>query len=49
MNCWLKDTLCGTEVRQREAYEKITAGRSYFGNCDPFGNFDLLFEAAWNR
>lgn len=42
----LKDTLCGTKVLWREDYERIAAGRSYFGDFDPFGDFDLLFGAA---
>lgn len=42
----IKDTLCGTKVLWREDYQKISANRSYFGNFDPFGDFDLLFGAA---
>ncbi len=42
----LKDTLCGTKVLRREDYEKIAAGRSYLGDFDPFGDFDLLFGAT---
>lgn len=42
----VKDTLCGTKVLSRAHYEKIAANRSYFGNFDPFGDFDLLFGAA---
>lgn len=42
----LKDTLCGTKVLFKSDYEKIKANRSYFGNFDPFGDFDLLFGAA---
>ncbi|MDR3260908.1 MAG: glycosyltransferase [Tannerella sp.] len=42
----LKDTLCGTKVLFRKDYETIKANRSYFGNFDPFGDFDLLFGAA---
>jgi len=42
----LKDTLCGTKVLFRNDYEKIIANRKYFGNFDPFGDFDLLFGAA---
>jgi SAM-dependent methyltransferase len=42
----IKDTLCGTKVLTRDHYEKIAAGRAYFGNFDPFGDFDLLFGAA---
>lgn len=42
----VKDTLCGTKVLMKEDYEKIKTGRNYFGNFDPFGDFDLLFGAA---
>lgn len=42
----LKDTLCGTKVLWRKDYERIAAGRAYFGDFDPFGDFDLLFGAA---
>lgn len=42
----IKDTLCGTKVLFKKDYEKIAAGRSYFGDFDPFGDFDLLFGAA---
>ncbi len=42
----LKDTLCGTKVLFRNDYEKIIANRKYFGDFDPFGDFDLLFGAA---
>jgi glycosyltransferase involved in cell wall biosynthesis len=41
-----KDTLCGTKVLYQSDYERITAGRSYFGDFDPFGDFDLIFGAA---
>jgi glycosyltransferase involved in cell wall biosynthesis len=41
-----KDTLCGTKVLFRSDYEKLTANRSYFGEFDPFGDFDLIFGAA---
>jgi 2-polyprenyl-3-methyl-5-hydroxy-6-metoxy-1,4-benzoquinol methylase len=42
----LKDTLCGTKVIWRNDYAALVAGRSYFGDFDPFGDFDLLFGAA---
>ena len=42
----LKDTLCGTKVLTRENYLRIAANRSYFGDFDPFGDFDLLFGAS---
>jgi ubiquinone/menaquinone biosynthesis C-methylase UbiE len=41
-----KDTLCGTKVLTRENYLKVAANRSYFGDFDPFGDFDLIFGAA---
>ncbi|MBI3312894.1 MAG: glycosyltransferase [Candidatus Omnitrophica bacterium] len=40
------DTLCGTKVLLRKSYEKIKEGRSYFGDFDPFGDFDLIFGAS---
>ena len=42
----VKDTLCGTKVLWRADYELIAAGRAYFGDFDPFGDFDLIFGAA---
>jgi len=42
----VKDTLCGTKVLRRADYERIAASRPYFGEFDPFGDFDLLFGAA---
>lgn len=41
----IKDTLCGTKVLFRKDYERLIANRSYFGDFDPFGDFDLLFGA----
>ena len=40
------DTLCGTKVLWRSDYARLKAARSYFGNFDPFGDFDLLFGAS---
>ncbi len=42
----LKDTLCGTKVLRKVEYERIVANRAYFGDFDPFGDFDLIFGAA---
>lgn len=42
----LKDTLCGTKVLFKTDYNKIANNRSYFGDFDPFGDFDLLFGAS---
>ena len=41
----LKDTLCGTKVIRRSDYLKLAANRKFFGDFDPFGDFDLLFGA----
>ncbi len=41
-----RDTLCGTKALMRRDYERIAANRAYFGDFDPFGDFDLLFGAA---
>jgi hypothetical protein len=42
----IKDTLCGTKVLWKKDYELIAAHRSYFGDIDPFGDFDLILGAA---
>jgi SAM-dependent methyltransferase len=42
----VKDTLCGTKVLWAKDYRSIAANRAYFGEFDPFGDFDLLFGAA---
>jgi hypothetical protein len=42
----VRDTLCGTKALHREDYERIAAQRSFFGDFDPFGDFDLLLGAA---
>jgi SAM-dependent methyltransferase len=41
-----RDTLCGTKVLFKRDYEKIVANRHYFGDFDPFGDFDLIFGAS---
>jgi ubiquinone/menaquinone biosynthesis C-methylase UbiE len=42
----IRDTLCGTKVLWRRDYLRIAKNRVYFGDFDPFGDFDLLFGAA---
>ncbi len=42
----IKDSLCGTKVLARRHYQAIAANRAFFGDFDPFGDFDLLFGAA---
>lgn len=41
-----KDTLCGTKMISKKNYELIAANRAYFGEFDPFGDFDLIFGAV---
>ena len=42
----LTDTLCGTKVLFKRDYEAIEQGRAFFGDFDPFGDFDLIFGAV---
>ena len=46
LNQRFTDTLCGTKVLTRKHYLSIAANRGYFGDFDPFGDFDLIFGAA---
>lgn len=46
LNQRFTDTLCGTKVLRRRDYEQIVANRAYFGDFDPFGDFDLIFGAS---
>lgn len=46
INQHIKDTLCGTKVLTKINYGKIVRNRTFFGDFDPFGDFDLLFGAA---
>lgn len=41
----IKDTLCGTKVMFRRDYERLIKNRKFFGEFDPFGDYDLLFGA----
>ncbi|CAN5171323.1 bifunctional class I SAM-dependent methyltransferase/glycosyltransferase family 2 protein [soil metagenome] len=40
------DTLCGTKVMRRSDYYRLRDGKAYFGDFDPFGDFDLIFGAS---
>jgi SAM-dependent methyltransferase len=42
----IKDTLCGTKVLWKKDYNTIATNRAYFGDFDPFGDFDLIFGAV---
>ena len=46
LNQTYTDTLCGTKVLRRTDYQAISNNRAYFGDFDPFGDFDLIFGAA---
>jgi glycosyltransferase involved in cell wall biosynthesis len=46
LNQRFTDTLCGTKVLRASHYRRIAENRSYFGDFDPFGDFDLIFGAA---
>jgi len=46
VNTRMTDTLCGTKVLLRKDYEMLAKERRYFGDFDPFGDFDLIFGAA---
>jgi len=46
LNQRITDTLCGTKALTRAAYEEIVKNRPYFGDFDPFGDFDLIFGAS---
>ncbi len=46
LNQRFTDTLCGTKVLFRRHYQQIVANRSFFGEFDPFGDFDLIFGAS---
>jgi SAM-dependent methyltransferase len=46
LNSRYTDTLCGTKVLRKHHYLQVMAGRDYFGDFDPFGDFDLLFGAS---
>ena len=46
LNQRFTDTLCGTKVLLRRDYELIRENRAYFGDDDPFGDFDLIFGAV---
>jgi len=46
LNQRVTDTLCGTKVLSAADYAAIERGRAYFGDFDPFGDFDLIFGAA---
>lgn len=41
-----KDTLCGTKVIFKSDYEQLIRGRKFFGDFDPFGDYDLIFGAS---
>jgi SAM-dependent methyltransferase len=49
LNQRITDTLCGTKVLTKESYNEIANNRDYFGDFDPFGDFDIIFGAMKNN
>ena len=45
LNRQTKDTLCGTKVIFKDDYLRLQSNRKFFGDFDPFGDFDLIFGA----
>jgi SAM-dependent methyltransferase len=43
------DTLCGFKAISKKNYLKIRAQIDYFGDFDPFGDFELIFGAIKNN
>lgn len=46
LNQKFKDTLCGTKVLSKNHYHLIAKERVFFGDFDPFGDFDIIFGAV---
>lgn len=40
------DTLCGTKTMFREDWKQVMDHNSFFGDFDPFGDFELIFGAS---
>ncbi|MBM3468166.1 MAG: glycosyltransferase [Alphaproteobacteria bacterium] len=40
------DTLCGTKVFFAKDYKRMIEQRKFFGDFDPFGDFELIFAAS---
>jgi hypothetical protein len=41
LNQRITDTLCGTKALTKESYQGIAKNRDYFGEFDPFSDFDM--------
>ena len=46
LNQRFRDTLCGTKMISRTNYDILAANRAFFGDFDPFGDFDLIFGSV---
>jgi len=42
----ITDTLCGYKAISRKGYEKVCKQKDYFGDFDPFGDFELILGAS---
>lgn len=46
LNQKITDTLCGSKALSKTNYKKLLKNRKYFGERDPFGDFDLILGAS---
>jgi ubiquinone/menaquinone biosynthesis C-methylase UbiE len=46
LNQHITDSLCGTKIISNTNYQHLKAAKAYFGDFDPFGDFDLIFGAS---
>ncbi|MHC4525427.1 MAG: glycosyltransferase [Planctomycetota bacterium] len=46
LNQRFRDTLCGTKMISQKHYQILAENRAYFGEFDPFGDFDLIFGSV---
>ncbi len=49
LNQRITDTLCGTKALTKESYQGIAKNRDYFGEFDPFSDFDIIFGSMKNN
>lgn len=47
LNTHIGDSLCGTKLVSAQDYKRFCNWRNDFGDFDPFGDFELIFPAAF--
>ena len=47
LNTHISDSLCGTKLVSAKDYKRFCEWRKDFGDFDPFGDFELIFPAAF--